>query len=394
MNELIKIDPKEYGLEETQVSTIEQAFLPKVAERDGYAIIYGELITKELTPELCKEARELRLKLVKTRTGIADIHKKQKAFFLAAGKFVDAWKNKETAPIEQMEEKLSDIEKYFENLEKERIEKIAADRKEKLAKYEVTEFPAGLGQMNDATWNAFLIGTRINWEEKKEAERKAEEGRIENERLDKLASDRFVQVLPLKQFWLKESYDFRSMTDEDFTLLRSDLQKCKDKYEAEQLAIRKENERLRKEAEAKEAARKAEEAQRRIDEQARIEKEESEHKAREEKERKERAEYEAKLKAAQEEKERIEAELKSKQEAEIKAAQEKKEAEEKAERERIAAERKAAKAPDKDKLKNAIESCSLELPVCKTKEAEIIAEEINTKFAAFKKWADGRIETI
>lgn len=42
----------------------------------------------------------------------------------------------------------------------------------------------------------------------------------------------------------------------------------------------------------------------------------------------------------------------------------------------------------------AIESCSLKLPVCKTKEAEIIAEEINTKFAAFKKWADGRIETI
>jgi len=34
---------------------------------------------------------------------------------------VDALKNKHTLPIEQMEEKLAEIEKYYENLEKERI---------------------------------------------------------------------------------------------------------------------------------------------------------------------------------------------------------------------------------------------------------------------------------
>ena len=32
MNELMKIDPKEYGLEQNQVLTIEQAFAPKIAE--------------------------------------------------------------------------------------------------------------------------------------------------------------------------------------------------------------------------------------------------------------------------------------------------------------------------------------------------------------------------
>ena len=94
--ELVKVDPKEFGLEEVQVATIEQAFMPKIVERDGYAVIYEQLITKELTKELCNEAGDFRRKLVKVRTGIADIHKTQKAFFLSAGRFVDAWKNKET----------------------------------------------------------------------------------------------------------------------------------------------------------------------------------------------------------------------------------------------------------------------------------------------------------
>ena len=110
MKELEKINPTEFGLEVSQVETIEQAFLPKIQEREALVAIYDQLIKSELTPELCKEAKEVRLKLVKVRTGIADIHKTQKAFFLAAGRFVDAWKNKETLPVEQMEDKLSEIE--------------------------------------------------------------------------------------------------------------------------------------------------------------------------------------------------------------------------------------------------------------------------------------------
>ena len=85
--ELTKVDPKEFGLDDVQVLTIEQAFAPKIAERDGLAAIYQQVITKELTPELCSEAKQIRLKLVKVRTGIAEIHKTQKAFFLAAGRY-------------------------------------------------------------------------------------------------------------------------------------------------------------------------------------------------------------------------------------------------------------------------------------------------------------------
>ena len=132
--ELVKVDPKEFGLEVEQVSTIEQAFLPKIQEREALVAIYDQLITSELTPELSKQAKEVRLKLVKVRTGIAEIHKTQKAFFLAAGRFVDAWKNKETLPVEQMEERLSEIENYYINLEKARIEKLQIERLEMVKK--------------------------------------------------------------------------------------------------------------------------------------------------------------------------------------------------------------------------------------------------------------------
>jgi len=37
--------------------------------------------------------KELRLKYMKIRTATLDIHKKQKAFYLAGGRFVDGWMN-------------------------------------------------------------------------------------------------------------------------------------------------------------------------------------------------------------------------------------------------------------------------------------------------------------
>lgn len=97
-NSLVKIDHKEYGLEKLQAENIEKAFMPKIAERDGIKEIYEQIITQDITLELTEHAKSARLKLVKVRTGIADVHKTQKAFFRAAGLYVDAWKNKETLP--------------------------------------------------------------------------------------------------------------------------------------------------------------------------------------------------------------------------------------------------------------------------------------------------------
>jgi len=352
--ELQKVDPKEFGLEEIQVATIEQAFMPKIAERDGYAQIYEQLITKELTKELCNEAGDLRKKLVKTRTGIADIHKTQKAFFLSAGRFVDAWKNKETLPIEQMEEKLSEIEKHFERIEAERIAKLESDRKTEALKY--TEFPASnLASMSEDTFNTYLVGLKVANEAKIKAEQEAEAERL-----------RLIEVE-------KENARLKAIEDEK---------------------IRQENERLKAEAIAKEKEIEAE-RKRQADLLAK-QKADADEKARIEKEKQDSilAEIEAKAKIEREkaeaERKRLEDELKAKQAAERKA----KELAEQLESGRIAAEKKAAKAPDKEKLTKMVDSIVISIPELKDSNAIAAANVINAKFEAFKTWAKSQIESV
>lgn len=338
MEELEKINPTEFGLEVSQVETIEQAFLPKIQEREALVAIYDQLIKSELTPELCKEAKEVRLKLVKVRTGIAEIHKTQKAFFLAAGRFVDAWKNKETLPVEQMEDKLSEIENYYINIEKAQKAQLQAERLLEVSKY--TEYPANaLGEMEQQVYDAYLQGLKVAYDAKVEAERKAEE-----ERLAAIEAEK-----------------------------------------AERERIRVENERLKAEAERKEKELAEERA-----------KAEAERKALEEAARKEREAAEAILKAEQEkarlesekaanEKAALEAELKEKADKEAAELKVKQEAEKQAKLE----SEKAAKAPRKEKLTKWVES--FQIP---TFENDEVAANITARFNSFKKWAESEISNI
>lgn len=277
-NNVVKIDPKEFGLESENVQTIEEAFTPKIIERDGLAVIYSELITKEIDEALCKEAGDLRRKLVKVRTGIADIHKTQKAFFLSSGKFVDAWKNKETLPVSQMEEKLGEIEKFYEVQEQKKISDLKEKRQVELSKYiELFEIPSRLGTMEGDVYDSFLATKKKQHEEEIEVEKKAKSERIAKEKAEKIEQER----------------------------------------------VRKENEQLKKEAEAKAKQDKIE-----ADERAEIESERiaKETKEREERERLAKIESDKQadiLRKAQEERQRLEKELSDKVEAEKKATNDK-----------------------------------------------------------------------
>lgn len=374
MNEIVKIDPKEYGLEETKAKQIEEAFRPMLEKMTELEAEYNEVAKLEISEETCKKAKELRLKYVKVRTGTANIHKDLKAFYLAGGRFVDGWKNAQLFASQGIEDKLKLIEDYYENLEKERIVKLQEQRASVLTKYEVDPIPANLGSMSEMVWANFLVGTKTNYEAQKEAERKAEEQRIKMEKSFRLHNERKGMLLPYWDFvpeiigvnnQKRNEFDFSELTEYEWKEIFDFCVAEKQKYKAEQDRIKYENDRLKKEAEETEQKRLAEE------------------KVRKEKEAKERAEYESKIRAAEEERLKAEKELRLIKEAEEKAA-----------REKMLADKKAAKAPDKDKILVAIKSCSLEIPKCKTQEAEVIAEEINQKFAAFKKWATSRVESI
>jgi hypothetical protein len=269
MTEIVKVDPKDFGLEEKNVKQIEEAFLPKVAEREGLMKVYEGIINKEITKETCNEARECRLKLVKVRTGIASIHKTQKAFFLASGKFVDAWKNKETEPVNQMEENLMQIEKHFEIQEQKRLEALQKSREEMLEGYVEDPTELNLSGMEEDVWEAYFSRKKQDYRDRLLAEKEAEEKRKKEEEAEK----------------------------------------------ARLKAIEEENARLKAEAEEKERV--AAEERKRQQEKERKLREENERKLREERELREKAEAEERAK-----REKLEKELRDKEDAEKKAKEE------------------------------------------------------------------------
>lgn len=193
MNELTIIKPEDFGLKVENVKKIEDAFLPKIAERDGLTTIYKGLITKEISRDLCKEAGDLRRKLVKVRIGISDVHRTQKAFFLASGKFVDAWKNKETLPVTQMEEKLAEVEKHYEIEDQKIKDELQRQRESELLKYGFEPSCYLLCDMAEKHYLQLLETAKGNYEAKKAAERKEEQEQIDREKVDQIERDRVTK---------------------------------------------------------------------------------------------------------------------------------------------------------------------------------------------------------
>jgi hypothetical protein len=310
-NQELVISPKEFGLEENKVKDIELAFLPKIEERNQYAKMYVDLLSKELTPEICEEAKDLRKKLVKVRTGIAAIHTTQKSFFLAAGRFVDAWKNKETEPVQQMESKLSEIEDHFENIERERIARIYDQRVTELKPFGILGLPENLGIMDDNTYNLFLAIEKRNFEFEQEEIRKAESEKERLAEVEKLRWARSEMIKPYYQFFVDDgSVKLGEMPKEEFYELMNSLV---EKHQAHQKQIedqRLENERLKKEAEERNASIEATRKEQAVKE-AQIQ---AENNARIEAERQMRVQAENELKARQEaEMQRLENEEKERQ---------------------------------------------------------------------------------
>jgi hypothetical protein len=353
------IDSKEYGIEETKALTISSAFAPKIAERDGLSEVYKNILTKEITAEVCLEAKETRLKLVKVRTGIDGIHKTEKAFYLASGKYVDALKNKLQLPIEQMEEKLKEIELFFENQEKERKEKIRSDRFNQLK--EITEDPNvyPLSEMTEVSFEELKSSLELLAKQKVEKAKKEEEERAAKERL-KLRIDSLI----ITGF----SFDGNNYFVGDFKRLDEQSISSFSVVEFDEILASGKAELLRLRQIELDELKSLQEAKAKADAELA--------------EQKRLAEIEAAKQAAilAEEKAKagkLAAELKAKADAE-EAEKNRIEAEEKA---KVEAEKKAAKAPDKEKLRSVVLQVSTlkeVLPELKTEEGKKILENIKT----------------
>jgi len=335
METTLLVNPKVFGLEENKALELTSGLTTVLTERETLKNAYLDVIDLEVSEENLPTFKELRLKIVKNRTqGIEKWHKTSKEFFLTGGRFVDAIKNKEVSENDRMEANLLEKEKHFENLEKERLNKIHLYRVGCLLPFNYEIGNVDFSGMDENMFNAILLGAETNHKNKIASEKLAEEQRLEALRLE--AEEREKQ--------------------------KAELERLKIENEAKDKAAK-----LAKESADKELA---------------------ELKAKADLEAKKQAEILAKQKA---ESDKLAAELKAKADAELKEKQ-RIEAEIKA---KELADKKAAKAPDKQKLSQWIDS--FVFPHClplESKEANEVAKLIIEKRNAFNKWANEQIKTL
>jgi colicin import membrane protein len=265
--EIIKAE--DYGLEITKADELTSGLEIVKSERDLLIEEFNEVAKLEVTQDNLPKFRNLRLKIVENRTqGINKWHKATKNFFLTGGRFVDAIKNKEILVNEQMESKLMDAEKHFENLEKKRLADLQNVRVALLSEFLEDASERDLSSMDQDVWEYCLATKKQAYLDVIAAELQAEKERVAKELAEK----------------------------------------------AEQERIRKDNELLKAELLKREEQAKIEADKLKKIEADRIAKENAERLQREAAAAKERAEYEAKLKAEREAKERIEREERLKRE--------------------------------------------------------------------------------
>lgn len=247
--ELVEVKPEEYGLPKEEGQKLTTDLSVHLEKRQAFIEDYKRIIKQELNDETIEEAREMRLKLVKVRTqGINPWHKNAKAYFKAGGDFVDAIKRKELATNEEMESTLKQIEDYYENLAKEKAEKLKKERVEAITPYiESEDDLAGvdLGAMTADIWEMFLAGKKSAFKKKQEEERLAKEKAEEEARLLKLHNDRKDELIPYWNFVETVPENLSTLSEKDFKALLEEGKDKKAVNDAEKEKLRKQAEKVK-----------------------------------------------------------------------------------------------------------------------------------------------------
>lgn len=360
MNDLIKQENEALkGVDPSKAAQIKAVFEPMTKMLEDFESAYNEVIALEITPEACATAKRLRLDIAKIRVSADKARKSQKEEYLRAGQAIQGVYNILKFAVTDKEEKLKEMETFYERIEAEKITKLANDRAAALAAYEkpnALEDLPNSGTMAADVWQQFFNGIKLNYEAVKAAELKAEQDRIEREEKEALFSARKMDLSYYADF-----IDIEALTqDTTESVFKSMLQtgkERKEQHEKEQEKIKKENAKLKREAEKKAAAVKAEQEKRDAAAAAEVE-------------RLEAIAAEETIKAAklQEEKDAREAE-------ELRKAEAAKEA------------RKAAEAaPDKERLEKLIELLVIEYAKINNDEAALA---VNMAILTLKKGLEG-----
>lgn len=348
---------QESGVEATTAQNLQDSFLPFFNQAKDWAEKASQIVVTDASQvQLIKDARQARLMLKEIRVNADKTRKALKEDSLRYGKAVQGVYNVIEYLIVPIEQHLEKQEKFVEIQEAERKAKLKLQREDELRPFsQYVPFGIDLANMADEDYQKVFSGAKLQFEAAIEAKERAEKERIEREASIKLHNERKNAIIP---FWnyltdAQKALDFSTVSESEFSMITESCKTQKADFDRKQAEAKAENERLAAKLKA------------------------------------EREEREAALKVEREKQAQLEKELQAKKDAEAKAQAEK----ERAERAERAAQRKAAKAPDKDKMKMAINSIALHFDV-KDEEAQATAKIIAERFEGFKTWAKQEIEKL
>jgi hypothetical protein len=366
-NQLVEV-AQQAGLEQNRIQELMKSFGEYFKQAQEVVAKSKDLIvTDVLQTNLMKKAREVRLSLKEIRVNVEKNRVSLKEQSVREGKAIDGLANVIKAIIVPIEEKLQEQEDYIVNLEKKRLADRYFERINKLGKYvdDITMTAFDINNMSDETFENILESSRLSFETKIAAEKKAEDDRIKKEELDKRETKRIISMSNLEQFidnGVDLDFLYKKATDEEFSKIQNKTLKNREEYNKEQEKIRLENEKLKQaEIDREKELEKIKEIQDKKIEDERIAKQKEIDEA-----NKKREEAEAKLKSEKEAQEKKDREAKEKEDARIATEEE--------------AKRKALIAPDKEKIISFSNQLSLlKTPAVESNEAQQIFIGANIK---------------
>lgn len=266
-------------IEKSRALQIQATFDPMVLMLKEFEASYDEIMSEAelgITDELSIKARELRVSISKVRINTEKIRKREKEEYLRAGKAIDGVANLLKWAVSEKEEKLNDIETFYQKIEEQKKVALQINRMDMLKPFVGDDYFKDLSSMDEDVFKAFLQVKKKDFEDLKAAEKQAE--------LDKIAKEK---------------------ADKD-----------------EQERIKAENEKLKKEADARQKQYEIEKAKREKEEGNRLAKLEADRIERETYEKRKQEEHKLQLEKERVAREKIQKELSDKLEADRKATYE------------------------------------------------------------------------
>jgi hypothetical protein len=170
----------------------------------------------------CDVAKRIQLDLGKICSRL-DKHKKQdKEYYLQVGRLIDGVYKVVESSARIAQSQAKEISDYFDNLEKEKIQKVYDLRLIEISQY-TDVIPQNIGLMPDDVFAAYLRGIKIAYTARLEAEKQVEEEKARKQ----LQMERYIVAAEYKSFWDRE-YDFSAMDESKFKacLARSSRSPC------------------------------------------------------------------------------------------------------------------------------------------------------------------------